>query len=421
MQPLERLPLWWIIANRSAALLNRAGLLSLTVSPEKFLDSPRVRRGVAVIGDDQFTANLRDYLRVFQRYSALTYLGLHVLRGLVDCAIQQRVTVEQQLEAHPEILEVPITCPIFIVGFPRSGTTLLQSLLLLHPGCRWLRQWELALPFPTNREDWGTSADRRRADHESWLKRVEEHPTLLNAIHPDDSPEECARCLWPAFYVHAIFLYLGLRGYLPWWHGVPGDAPENAYRFYRKHLQYLSWVEPGCHWVLKSPEHMIDLDALLCVFPDARVIQLHRDPRQVVPSLSSLVVNVQFGLTRDSDAEIIGQQVLELLGEWSRRNIALRRGLKAENFYDVYYDRTFDDPLAVVHMIYDRFGMEYPVEMEHRMTSWLAQARPQSAGPPLCTGGFRPGADDHREPLRRILHALQCTDMNGCLGQDGFG
>ena len=371
-QPPRKLPRWWKVVDGAAARLKRAGLLSFDLSADPFLKSARVSRGLGGVGE-QVAANLRHFLEAFERNGAPTYIGLQALRSTVRRAIRQRVFFEQQFASHPEILETPITGPVFVVGFPRSGTTLLQQLLTLHPGCRWLRRWELDLPFPARQADWGTSADRRRARFDSWLERAAEHPTDLNPMHPDDSPEECWSCLWADFFAHELFVVFGYHGYLRWWRGLPDAARDGAYCLFRKQLQFLIRVEPGCHWVLKSPSHMINIDAILNIFPDARIIQLHRDPRQVVPSFSSLAAYLQYGLTSNWDAETIGQQVLELLGEWAGKNVALRQGLKPDNFYDVQYEHLIKSPLDVVRSIYDRFGMEYPAEMEHRMTTWLAR------------------------------------------------
>jgi hypothetical protein len=394
-QPPRTLPLWWKATNAAAPLLGRVGLLSLDLSADEFLRPSRPTRGGAPGLDGPAADHLRAFVDAFRRHGRLTFIGLQALKATVRSAIGQRAGFERQFETHPEAVRAPVPAPLFVVGFPRSGTTLLQSLLALHPGCRELRRWELEVPFPADPTSWGTAADRRFTAYESWRTRAEGRPSALNALHPDDSPEECWSGLWASFFAHEIFTVFGFHGYLAWWRGLPDDARLDAYRFYRKQLQFLGWVEPGCHWVLKSPSHMINLDALLTVFPEARVIQLHRDPAAVVSSYSSLASHLQFGLTSDWDPRAIGPQVLELLGQWAETNRAQRRRLDPDNVCDISYDDLVERPLAVVRGIYERFGMEFPAPMEQRITDWLARKH----GHRRPTHAYRP-EDFGLEPAR---------------------
>ena len=62
--------------------------------------------------------------------------------------LTNRLLVQNELNLHPDILEIPIERPLFIIGALRSGTTLLHHLLAQDPLARAPLYWEMLFPVP---------------------------------------------------------------------------------------------------------------------------------------------------------------------------------------------------------------------------------------------------------------------------------
>ena len=368
------LPISLRLINQVAVLLKKAGLLSVRgLSPEKLLKFAQEKTKLTNFGDERFVEHLRVIMRTFEEDNHLSYLGERTLLSLIKSALNRRLFLERDFQVHSEILQIPIKQPIVVVGFPRTGTTLLQTLLLHHPGCRWLRQWEIEEPFPTVPGTWGSSKDPRRWRFEAGIKKLPQNGfyQALNNIHPLDSPEECWQLFVPTFVFNEILIIAGFDRYKQWLDNISEHTWREVYHYYKQYLQYLSWHQPGCHWVVKYPGHIKNLGTLLELFPDARIIQLHRDPNKFVPSSCSNTFIHQCMFFKNPNPKKIGSEILTVLSEWERKNLALRKALDPKSFYDVHYQELVETPMEVVKNIYDYFQMEWPVEMESNLNQWL--------------------------------------------------
>ncbi len=72
--------------------------------------------------------------------------GLIGFHHYIKQAMASRRSVIQYHMDHPGVSEKPVVRPIFLIGLPRTGTTLLHRLLSLDPMSRTLRNWEAAKP-----------------------------------------------------------------------------------------------------------------------------------------------------------------------------------------------------------------------------------------------------------------------------------
>jgi hypothetical protein len=127
-------------------------------------------------------------------------------------------------------------------------------------------------------------------------------------------------------------------------------------------------------WVLKSPVHLRSLDALLCEYPDARIIFTHRDPAKTVPSLASLIYVIR-GLASDSvDPHALGEQQLQWWADSLDAATTARRKHrdKSDQFMDVQFEEVVADPVAVLGRAYERFDVPWTVNIEARMRGFLA-------------------------------------------------
>jgi hypothetical protein len=162
-------------------------------------------------------------------------------------------------------------------------------------------------------------------------------------------------------------------GYASW---LEGQDNTPAYVYLRKLMQLLLWQQPARAWVLKSPHHMEYLDVALDVFPDATIIQTHRDPRKTMASFCSMVCH---------GAGIFSDDVRpdELSAHWTRkvkRLMELSMRVRAErgekNFLDVSYYDLIDDPAAQLERIYAKAGLPFD-ETSARAAAELRRSQTQ--------------------------------------------
>src|SRR5262249_45277134 len=153
----------------------------------------------------------------------------------------------RDLATHPEILQTPLARPIFILGMPRSGTTLLQNLLLADSGSRWLRPWEIEEPWPERAADDPREQRFRRRVEQSRSGNPE-----IDKIHAIDSPADCDILFLPTFFANLQTISLHLPTYDCWLDERSEEEWIAPYTYYRQELQRLTWYQAGGHWVLKS-------------------------------------------------------------------------------------------------------------------------------------------------------------------------
>jgi Sulfotransferase family len=333
------------------------------------------------IGEERLVARLKNLVACFEQDRGLTFIGRRGLRGMLREGVARFAALEKTWRNQPEILETSIRNPVFVTGFGRSGTTLLQNLLLLHPGCRWLRSWEQHLPFPSRPGNWGTNADPRLARSRKLVERARKEAPEINNIHAWDSPEECWVLLLAAFGTAQIFIFFGLENMARWYEGMNDQDWCEVYRLYKRQLQLLMWEQPGTHWVLKSPDHLIYLDRLMGLFPDAKFIQLHRDPKKVIPSACSLICHFQSLFRKRVDPKEVGRQVIAIFSGGSRRNVMLRKAMAPGSVFDLPYLELAKAPVESVERFYAHAGMEMPSAMKEALHNWKKQNDQRSRPP----------------------------------------
>jgi hypothetical protein len=343
------------------------------LNADDVLAGARRRARLDDFGDESFVEPLRVLLESFEEDAELTPLGRLMIR--LNCVYYalSRLRVRHALKAIPEIPGQPVRRPVFVVGLPRTGTTLLHNLLCQDPSGRPLLLWEGFQPAPDPHLRPGKKDPRvRQARRLVWL--TDRLAPQLRTVHPlgAEEPEECTQLLLCSFLTPAFLLLGRVSGYADWLRGQTPDDVRRTYEDYRSQLQLLQWGGPDGHWVLKSPAHSFGLDAILSLFPDAAVIQTHRNLAQVLPSACSL-----FGIVRGVYSDAVDP--LQLGPELARRlhqgliDPALRaREAHPGRVFDVSYDALVRDPLGTVRAIYAHFGREMDPEMGPRMERWLA-------------------------------------------------
>ena len=292
-------------------------------------------------------------------------------------ALANRLRLYAEMENRPDIFQAPIQTPFIIVSLPRSGTTLMQKLLSKDPIARPLCAWETRFPIPTPSQR-NRNPDPRLVQAKRLNRIVHLIAPGLRAQHHLDltGPEECGLLMFNTFLIskHSIFL----PAYRQWLSQVDRCRLEYAYVEYERQLQYLQSERPvpnNGHWVLKNPGHIHALDVLLQKLPSARIIMLHRDPREIIGSMcSNLSPAFDIGFKRGTLA--LGE-FADSIYTWCRQGLervdACSQGQYGQRIAHVSYKRFAAEPIATIQDIYAYFGLILSDDARSAMQAWLDQ------------------------------------------------
>jgi hypothetical protein len=296
--------------------------------------------------------------------------GAMVLQGQFMKSALNGLAFEKLIAEHPEILNERIERPLFVLGLARTGTTLLQRLLSLHTGARYLPFWEAYSPVPYKLGKHKGGRDGRYAEARRRLKMLKWVGPEFNKIHPIeiDDPEECYHLFRNHFLVPPGFDFAHVPSYWQWF---DDEAHADTYRMHKRQLQALQWLDRRQHWVLKCPNHLSGLPHLLAAYPDARIVYTHRDPEKIIASLCSLAA-VTWCMTSDEvNLSDVADFALEVAQRCQAAGRAALQTIPRDQIMHVEFDELVADPVGKALNIYDRFGYPADPGLGPRMTEWL--------------------------------------------------
>lgn len=309
----------------------------------------------------------------------LSPLGVEIAAADIMRALTNRLQITAWRTAHPEVAEKPIHQPVFIVGQPRTGTTILYDLLAQDPELRVPLTWEVDAPCPPPRLA-TYHDDPRIAQVQAAIDMSEQIVPGFLAFHPMNAllGQECVRIFSGQFTSMIFTVQYRLPTYCRWLLYKADHRP--AYRFHRVFLQHLQSGVPG-QWLLKSPAHLWQLDTLLAEYPDALIVQTHRDPLNVISSIAALSHHLRRMASHDTTVAECAEQALEEITVGLEREMAFRDSgvVSADRVTDVLFSDFIRDPWVSINTIYQRMGRELRPEAEQRMRDFLA-AHPGDGG-----------------------------------------
>lgn len=335
---------------------------------DRLLEQAAAACGLSDFGDG-YREGLDALLAAIRDDVVLTAENVPRLTGPIVALLVSRLHSEQGWKQRPDCLARSVRAPIVVTGIPRTGTTALHKLLSMDPQFQGLEQWLIATPAPRPpRERWAQDPRYCAAAsaQEAFLAAVPE----LRVSHEvkADEVDECLGLLAQSFVSHYPATGMILPSYDRWWWGRD-ETP--SYRRYADNLRLIG-ADSGQRWLLKNPGTLAHLDALFAVFPDACVIQTHRDPARAIPSVCSVIWPAAcFYQARRVEPARIGPRELELWA-WSAERARAVRQRRGERFLDVSHADFRREPLGTVHKIYDRFGLTLSAGAEQRMRDWIA-------------------------------------------------
>lgn len=337
--------------------------------------------GLDDFGDRWFVEPFDKLLESLDREARLNAAGEWAAKKQFEKVLHDRLWAQQWFARYPEILARPLPHPVVIVGPMRSGTTRLHRLLSGDPRFTHMRSFETISPVP--RPAFERGGFDSRVVLAARLKRIARlaNPHTLT-IHPTGpfEPEEELGLFCSSFW--------GLKHPSQWW--VPSynrwcerqDA-TGAYQQMARLLKLVGWAQQASSlrpWVLKTAQHMLDLPALLKVFPDARIIFTHRDPSSVVGSSASLAWNQTIIHSDHADPQAIGEEWLRIIGTMIGRMRAGRQKIPRSRFIDVHFEDMESDWRGTMRRVYEflDFDIEpaWPAMEEYQRRTHERHRRP---------------------------------------------
>ena len=372
-QPAASQPIGLRIFNRTGGALRRVGVPLVDLSPAALFDRARRLTGLSDFGDPFFREPMRVLLDAFETEAELTMLGRVIARTDIVRLLQNRLRMADVLNHHPGLADGEIRQPLFIVGLPRTGTTILHELMAQDPANRVPMTWEVMHPWPPPERD-TYETDARIRVVEKHFSGVERLIPGFQRMHPMGAqlPQECVALTAHDF---ASMLF-STTHYVPSYQAWLDRADLRwVYAAHRRQLQYLQWRCPADRWVLKSPGHLWALDALLAIYPEARIVQTHRDPLKVIASLANLVALLRSMSSDHIDRAAIGAEWTERLADGLQRAMDARDHLPPGTapVFDMHFAEFIRDEVGMLRRIYEHFGMELALDAEQRMRGFLAQ------------------------------------------------
>jgi hypothetical protein len=388
------------LANHAGWVLQRTRRGALSLDPDQLIATARQK---SVLHDLDLTGvepgswlePLRVLTSSLEDEAHLTPAGRYFARGQLLTSLSNRLALAELLSADPPIATEPLAPALVIVGLPRSGTTFLQHLLARDPDHRVLHHWEAPRP----------AAPRSPADDQAAQRATDRSLRLLDylapdarVLHPVDTREatECVTLFSNSLASLELATMHQIPSYLRW---CLADELRPAYAEYGLQLRVLQSHERRARWLLKSPAHLFWVDRLLEVLPGATVVQIHRDPLEVLGSFCSLSAVLSGISSNEVDPAAIGAEWAPAWAEGLARMAAARARWPQSQFVDVDYAALLADPLTIVQRVYARCGVELTDLTRARMTQFLA-SHVQHAGGVHRYSLEQFGLDPDREAAR---------------------
>lgn len=348
----------------------------LSLELDSILAEARQTAGSDDFGDEAFREPFEKLVAALESESQLNAVGRGMQRARIVGLLVNRLRTEAYIARYPEILDEQVCEPLVIVGLPRTGTTMMQRMIAADPDNYCLYWWESRNPAPFVEPDAQSDPggrDPRILDAEAEVAGMLEAAPDLMAMHPFEAegPDEEIMLLEHSFFSTNPEAFVNLPKFAAW-----QDAENQiaGYQYLERLLKFLQWQKNqrgvfAKRWVLKSPHHLGYMDLLFEVFPDARVVQTHRDPVSTIPSLTSLIQAIRDMGSDVSDPTVTGQQWSDRMSRGLSRCMEIREQHE-DRFIDVHFADVLKEPLGEIQRIYDFAGWKLEEAAIDAMRKW---------------------------------------------------
>ncbi len=325
------------------------------------------RTGLTDFGPDDYALGLRVLLHSMDYDPHFSASGRSYAWSELATALSARAIAVAAMKARPDAAGVTIRAPVVITGIPRTGTTALHKLMAVDPQFQGLQTWITNAPMPRPpRDTWASNPHFQRT--EAILEAMFAANPRMRAAHNivAEEVDECMEIMRQGFVTNRFACNWSAANYDAWWQ-TQSELP--GYRYLKSVLQLVGADEPEKRWLLKNPGHIANLDLLFAIFPDACVIQTHRNPAKAVPSLCQLLIQaheaIEVGRVSER-AQLMGLREVE---KWAKaiRDAEPVRKAHGDQIIDVVHGDFHRHPMEVIARIYDKFGLKLDADTEAKM------------------------------------------------------
>ncbi len=336
-------------------------------------------------GDGEWREALARLVESANREARLNDVGRAIVSMQLRDRLINRLEIQDWISRHPEVASEEIEAPLILATLPRTGQTAAGWILDRDPGNRSLLRWFVKRPCPppSSRE----AGDDPRITRERAL--IASMPRALLDMHLSDAeePDECHWLLSNDFRAPHEIYSMHVPGYYEWVRDDPGIA--STYEYYATQLRILQSRRPKRRWVLKNSPHLLYLDSLHAVLPDATFVQFHRDPLKVLASNCRLSLLLRRMSSDQVDASEVGESMLQLLSDYIERSMRFRASNVSRPWIDVRFPDFIRNPRHEIERVYAAAGFEFSLEAQDGMSQWveahprkdLQRARPADLAP----------------------------------------
>jgi Sulfotransferase family len=350
----------------------------MTLHVDRIEEDARAQTGLDDTGGDHYREGLERLVESMNAEGDLTEMGEVMQHARLTALLAARLGVEDTYRLHPEIDNEEIDGPVFVIGLPRTGTTALSQLVAADPQFRSLRMWESGSPVPPP-ETATEHTDPRIEVAEGNLALMNEAFPLMRSMHHTEATTatECQDLMGMSYRTAHFDGFARVPSYMEW---VVDTDMRETYRYHRRVLRLLQWHCPPTLWHLKTPVHMLALDALVEAYPNARFLWSHRDPAKVIGSVCSLIHYTRsWSSDRDDSFELGAEQ----LNHWwvaVERAMEFRQRVGDERFGDVSFGDLQTNPVGSLAGALERIGIPFDPQSRASVEAWAGSHEPGGQG-----------------------------------------
>lgn len=332
------------------------------------------KAGHSDFGGESWREGLERLVDALNDTAELTQDGANMMGYRITLLLANRLAIEKTYKEQPEIDDQVVQGPVFVIGLPRTGTTALSQLVAADPQMRSLRGWESANPVPPP-ESATEHSDPRIAEAQAGLDYMYATYPQWAAMHHEtaETPTECQDLLGMEFKAEHFDGMAYIPAYSEW---VVTCDMTSAYAYHHRVLKLLQSRCPPYLWHLKTPVHMLYLDALVAEYPDAKFLWSHRDPGRVLGSVCSLIAYCRTWVSDRVDTETIGAEQLSIWSEAIRRAVAFRDRAGEARFADLSIDEIQSNPVAALQRVYAQIDIPLDARSQAAIQHWADSHKP---------------------------------------------
>jgi len=325
------------------------------------------------LGEEDFLEPLELLLSDLKNEANLNTFGSIGIRQNIINKLQERAKLYALV--NQESLPPP-SMPLVITGLPRSGTTFLLDLLHCDSGHRGPLTWEIFHPLPLATTKRQIKSRIRRTNFD--LRMIRTAVPDFDIMHPlhAELPEECQ--LITTFDLRSInYAYMArVPNYENY---IKTCNFSSAMLWHSRFLRALEKNNKPDTWLLKDPWHIQHIPEFLSTYPKACFVFIHRNPTEVIPSISSLSAHLRFGFSKHVDKNEIGLNSVSFWSHAMEKCLLDRAQIPENQRFDIHFADLVSDPMRQVRQMYSHFGLELTEENKDNMHHFLTEAAANKA------------------------------------------